>query len=594
MGIKCRSGGDCTGDDCVEAGDCYGDECESAGTCTGPKYISGGKCVGKKCTKGGGCKGSSCNKGGGCEGNAKCIDGDCQGPFCHMPGFGGGLGGGGLGKPPPCNTPNCKPPAPPPCDGCPPPPPPPQGDNVGEGDEGEEEEEEEEEEEDSCSLPNVDVPDANGNTVSGQTGHSSNEGGNLGNGGVNGSGTGCKDRNGVVYDCNGEPPEEPDYGSGGGSGGTGGGVGGGSPTSCAFGTPIPTSQCVLVGGAVQTCVRATVCPTPTSCISLTTTSSCINANGQAPTCLSATLCVPKPTGQPTFDITNAASCTASSTCVSTSISASCPPGGRMLLPAKLESPSAAVARARGLPGSPRELPAMTITNGPERTAAPAVVVRAPADSLAVVAPRRELENWVPPAGLLSAPPARRNELTGLPAAHVSNETIVVQLPIDGPGNLNETGAIASMSPSVRTSIKAALIYSLFGAGPLADDCKYFAVCAQCDAPPKPAEPPKPPADCIQVEVEFTYTLFSAGVTTQVWVNGKSTCIINDICGIDESQNVCGETGTLTNDCGNGLLQWRSNFARYYPKKNDLSVSYPITLEGLGSLGRICGKSGYLS
>jgi len=350
MGITCKQGGKCEGDDCVQGGDCYGDECEEGGACVGPQCQGGGKCVGKKCKKGGDCQGSSCGGGGGCEGNANCKDGGCQGPGCHTPGGGGSVGGGSGGSPGPCNTPNCKPPPPPPCDGCPPPPPPPGGEQ------GEEEEEEEEEEDELiCFLDQiVDVPDKDGNTVTGKTGKAPGDGGNVGKGGVNGGGTGCLDAKGVLYaNCNDVPEETEDEETGGGNGG-----GSGRPISCAFGAPTTTNG-------------AQVCPTPAYCASLTTVSSCITVSNRVQTCLSSTLCVPKSTATaaPTLAISNIATCSASSSCASTSISASCPPGAKVQVRNDVQQPFDAPASVDAQPTDTPSRPATTITRASERTEA---------------------------------------------------------------------------------------------------------------------------------------------------------------------------------------------------------------------------------
>ena len=94
-------------------------------------------------------------------------------------------------------------------------------------DDPEDNDDDEDEDEDVCYITqdgdsNLDIPDANGNTVSGDVGTSSNSGGNVVEGGVNGSGTGWLDDNGDLVPT--PPAVEPNSNA--------------SPTSSPSATPV--------------------------------------------------------------------------------------------------------------------------------------------------------------------------------------------------------------------------------------------------------------------------------------------------------------------------------------------------------------------
>lgn len=188
-GPKCTRGGDCTGPRCKKGGDCHGDGCTGGGTCRGLGCSSGGDCIGLLCDKGGGCVGLFCTKGGGCEGPAcSSTTGTCLGLLC------------GQGE---CEGAGCDP------GGC-------DGDECDEGEDDDDDEDEDEDEDDDddeeeeewCVLnetvsPNTDTADDDGKGVSGDTGSDSKSGGNVGQGGVDGSGTGCIQDDGSIKPCQG-------------------------------------------------------------------------------------------------------------------------------------------------------------------------------------------------------------------------------------------------------------------------------------------------------------------------------------------------------------------------------------------------------
>lgn len=108
-------------------------------------------------------------------------------------------------------------------------------------------------------------------------------------------------------------------------------------------------------------------------------------------------------------------------------------------------------------------------------------------------------------------------------------------------------------------------------------------------PPKPTEPPKPPPACIEVEVELTYALLNVGMTMILWRDGKKVCEDYGSCTPFDSFNMEKCFGSRSSDCGDGSIEWKDTFARFYPKRGDNSVSYEVVMEAKGFSGRICGK-----
>lgn len=200
VGPNCTGGGSCKGSKCKEGGGCRGDKCDHGGDCNGDNCDHGGDCIGLFCKHGGGCFGLFCHRPGRCEGPL-CSAGDCVGPACGSePCTGTGCDTGG------CTGPNCDTGG---CEGedCDP------GDEDDDDDDDDDDDEDEDEEPEFCTLnedliPNVDTADDEGMGVSGYTGADSNSGGNVGQGGIDGSGTGCIDDDGSIYSCqgSGNPP----------------------------------------------------------------------------------------------------------------------------------------------------------------------------------------------------------------------------------------------------------------------------------------------------------------------------------------------------------------------------------------------------
>ncbi len=112
------------------------------------------------------------------------------------------------------------------------------GDDDDADDDDDDDDDDDEEENGTCTLirpesDNIDVPDKDGRTITDSTGKGSGSGGNVGRGGVNGSGVGYIDEDGNIVP---EPPatiptKEP---------GGGGGGGGGTPTGPD--SPYPTIE----------------------------------------------------------------------------------------------------------------------------------------------------------------------------------------------------------------------------------------------------------------------------------------------------------------------------------------------------------------
>jgi hypothetical protein len=136
------------------------------------------------------------------------------------------------------------------------------------------------------------------------------------------------------------------------------------------------------------------------------------------------------------------------------------------------------------------------------------------------------------------------------------------------------------------ALRRDLASTLAQIGPLTDDYKYFAVCSDC-VEIKPPEPPKPPPACIDAEVEIETTgidfLGPAGLQAILWVNGKEICWLLDVCHLFDGFDCAVEV--RSEKCGDGRLDWRDKFVKYYPKDGDTSISYTVGLENKGSLGR---------
>ena len=255
-GPDCTEGKDCRGNDCITGGSCVGPKCTRSGDCEGPKCVSGGDCEGDNCDHGGNCKGDHCDHGGGCTGlfchtGGDCIGllcsrgGFCEGPLCKLGGCTGPCKGGG------CVGPTCG-------GGC-------TGSNCDEGDDDDDDDDDDDEEEDEepefCILnedvtPNVDTAGPDGRGVSGDTGADSDSGGNVGIGGVNGSGVGCIDMDdGTIYPCS---------GSSDGGGNNGNGTTTGPPYSGSGCSSYTTTSTCSAGGAPCTtqalCVPTKPCP----------------------------------------------------------------------------------------------------------------------------------------------------------------------------------------------------------------------------------------------------------------------------------------------------------------------------------------------
>jgi len=88
---------------------------------------------------------------------------------------------------------------------------------------------------------------------------------------------------------------------------------------------------------------------------------------------------------------------------------------------------------------------------------------------------------------------------------------------------------------------------------LADDCKYFAVCASCVAtkPPDPPKPPETPKPCVEIKIQENTGLAGRTAAGDVFLNGKQVCSIYVSCPLDSKG--CGTGRTV--ECGQDRVEW---------------------------------------